>query len=78
MAWIQRRPLERPLLWLVWAVLALDLSVDWRDRQALALATAAFLWVWPAFLWVWPALPRLSKSPLWRSEEHTSELQVTQ
>ena len=57
-AWIQRRPLERPLLWLVWAVLALDLSVDWRDRQALALATAAFLWVWPA-------LPRLSKSPLW-------------
>ena len=49
----QKRPRERVLLWGVMIVLALDLCLAWRDRQALALATAAGLCLWDMWRIQW-------------------------
>ena len=46
-AMVQHQNVGRRWLWLALACLAVDLSIDWRDRQGLALATGAFLLVWP-------------------------------
>ncbi|MEY2621588.1 MAG: hypothetical protein RIT26_1408 [Pseudomonadota bacterium] len=54
----RKRPRERKLLWAVMFILALDLCLDWRDRQALALATAAGLCLWD----MWRVECRM---PLW-------------
>ncbi len=46
-AWSRHSPASRRWLWCVGFILAVDLVLDFRGRQALALATACLLWAWP-------------------------------
>lgn len=51
----QGKPAERQWWWLAGSIVALDLWLDWRDRQGLALASAVCLWLWPALRAAWCA-----------------------